>query len=97
MRILHWVVYKGRADIVAQILKHPQGKAALKLQNNYGYTPLHLASSCGDVETFKEMLDNCPEALEIKDKDDKTPFQLAVSLGDDKIVEILLAHGNAHH
>lgn len=64
-----------------------------KVMNNlYGYTPLHLASTMGKVGTVKLLLESGAK-VDQKNIFGATPLHLGVSTGDVNIVKLLLEFG----
>ena len=60
-------------------------KADVNLSNDYGMTPLHLASKLGDLEIFKFLC----KCISDKNTDGKTPYEFEVSEHKWRTVSIL--------
>ncbi|XP_049801724.1 uncharacterized protein LOC126236448 [Schistocerca nitens] len=85
---LHWAAYKGHADLI-RLLMH--SGVDLQKPDNFGSTPLHLACLSGSVTCVKLLCEKSKIELDPKDKNGKTPLQLAKSHRHNDIVQILLA------
>ena len=78
-----------RVIIVRQLLEHG---ADPNIRNNNLTTPLHVASSRGQVEIARLLLSYGAKVDE-KDRLGRTPFLLAASKGHDEITKLLVEHG----
>ena len=59
------------------------------IQNNYGETPLHYASSFDHIDIVKYLVEECKADLNIENEDGKTPLHLASEKGHLDIVKYL--------
>jgi palmitoyltransferase ZDHHC13/17 len=73
---LHWAAYKGFAQL-AGLLSHLCPNA-INQADDFGQTPLHLATLRGNVETLEYLVINCGADTSIKDKNNVNPLELAI-------------------
>ncbi|AGJ99263.1 Ankyrin repeat domain protein [Wolbachia endosymbiont of Drosophila simulans wNo] len=71
---LHWAAERGHIEILNTLLGK---KASVNIKDNYGETPLHYAAKNGHIEIVKILLAVDGIDINVKDKDEKTPFDLA--------------------
>lgn len=86
---LHDVVLKGDAGRLRTMLELDP-TINLDEVDEYGYTPLHLASDRGHLEVVRLLLERGANKT-IKDADEFTPQELAEIAGKDDIAALLLA------
>jgi ankyrin repeat protein len=89
---LCWVLglSEGKAvDMVRRLLEHG---ADPNIRDNDHKSPLHRASSRGQLEVARLLLSYGAKVDE-KDKSDRTPFQMAASNGYDEMTKLLVDHG----
>ena len=88
---LHWVSgghYFKDGSVLRFLLEHG---ADISVQNQYGETPLHLASFNGALGVVRMLLEHGAD-VEAKNNDGKTALQEAVEEGHDEVVELLREH-----
>ncbi|KAH6917468.1 ankyrin repeat-containing domain protein [Coprinopsis sp. MPI-PUGE-AT-0042] len=84
---LHSVILDGDVTKVKELIERNPG-LNLNAADEYGYTPLHLASDRGHLEVVKLLLDKGADKS-IKDPDDFTPKSLAEIAGNKEIADLL--------
>lgn len=88
---LHWGAYKGDIGIVG--LLHHLG-LDLDALDKYGQSPLHLASLRGNHDVVEYLLlEGKSKSGRVRDKENKTPLDLAVKKRKVEVERILRDHG----
>ena len=89
---LHWTSngYNFKDGSVIRLLL--ELGADINVESDDGSTPLHEASSNGELEVVRLLLE-CGADVEAETTDGKTPLQVAVKYGYDKVVELLQEYG----
>lgn len=85
---LHWAAYKGHAELIRLLI---YSGVDLQKPDYFGSTPLHLACLSGNISCVKILCEKSKIELEPRDKNGKTPLQLAKSHRHSEIVRILQA------
>ncbi|KAL0111526.1 hypothetical protein PUN28_013021 [Cardiocondyla obscurior] len=85
---LHWAAYKGHAELIKLLI---YSGVDLQKPDYFGSTPLHLACLSGNVSCVQILCEKSKIELEPRDKNGKTPLQLAKSHRHSEIVRILQA------
>ncbi|GFS03498.1 ankyrin repeat domain-containing protein 39-like [Elysia marginata] len=83
---LHRAAYMGHTDVVLLLVDH---RANPELQDCDGMTALHKASEKGHTETVAALLKACPSAVNVLDKRQRSPPDLA------KTKEVLIMFGES--
>ena len=83
------LIKDGKTDLVK---KKIQSGADVNIKDDYGSTPLFLASEKGYTEIVKLLLEYGAD-VNVKDNHGETPLYLASKNGHAEIVKLLLAHG----
>ncbi|XP_059436131.1 uncharacterized protein LOC132169058 [Corylus avellana] len=83
---LHIAVSDGQEEIVKQLIDEisngqEEGKEALRIRNDHGNTPLHVAASMGSVGMCEYIAQVDPSLVGARNKDSETPFFLAAFHG----------------
>lgn len=82
---LHMAVSDGQEEIVEELIhiisNGPVGKKALRIRNEHGNTPLHVAASMGIVGMCQCIAQVDSELVGARNKDSETPFFLAAFHG----------------
>ncbi|XP_021944196.2 nuclear factor NF-kappa-B p105 subunit [Folsomia candida] len=88
---LHLAVLSNRSDFVTELLRH---NADISLQNCEGETPLHIAVKANDISTVKYLLQapTAPVAINKFNYASMSPLLMAVSSGNNEMVELLCSH-----
>ncbi|GMI41278.1 hypothetical protein TrCOL_g7652 [Triparma columacea] len=90
---LHWAAYKGDVAIVG--LLHHLG-LRVDAVDGYGQTPLHLSALRGNKDVVEYLIEDGKSKAEgIKDKEGKTPLDLAIKKKKEVVVNILEEHMKA--
>ncbi|KRB70962.1 ankyrin repeat domain-containing protein [Noviherbaspirillum sp. Root189] len=63
---------------------------------NDGRTPLHSACDAHQIEIVEALLKTPDIKIDVKDRENKTPFDLAFEQGNEKIMTALLKHGDVY-
>ncbi|KAL6291929.1 hypothetical protein ACE6H2_000071 [Prunus campanulata] len=88
---LHIAAFDGETEIVLQLLRHI-GNNILKIQNNKGNTPLHLAAVVGDVKTCHAMATKEPKLVSSLNNENETPLFLEALNGHENVFLCLHSH-----
>ncbi|XP_021805445.1 ankyrin repeat-containing protein ITN1-like [Prunus avium] len=88
---LHIAASDRETKIVLDLLEII-GENALKIKNNKGNTPLHLAAVVGDVETCHAMATKYPKLVSSRNNENATPLFLAALNGHEKVFLCLHTH-----
>lgn len=83
---LHWAAYKGHPDLIRLLM---YSGVDLQKPDYFGSTPLHLACLSGNVSCVKILCEKSKIELGPRDKNGKTPLQLAKSHRHSEVVAIL--------
>lgn len=83
---LHWASYKGHFELIRLLI---YSGADLRKPDYFGSSPLHLACLSGNVSCVKILSQKSKVELDPRDKNGKTPLQLARGHHHTDIVEIL--------
>ncbi|CAL8989564.1 unnamed protein product [Prunus brigantina] len=91
---LHIAVSDGETEIVLHLLRIIGNDASriLKIENNKGNTPLHLAAVVGDVETCHAMATKEPKLVSSLNNENETPLFLAALNGHENVFLCLHCH-----
>ncbi|KAK9286994.1 hypothetical protein L1049_015402 [Liquidambar formosana] len=89
--ILHIAVADNQEDIVGQLAGFSGNKEALKIGNEQGNTPLHVAASMGSVRMCECIANVDPKLVGARNQDGETPFFLTALHG--KKDAFLCLHG----
>ena len=84
-------LYKENLGLVEALLSRP--KTDVNIQNELGYTPLHIAANLGYFDIAEVLLDRGADSLDIQDNYGKTPLHDAVTRRHVDIAEVLLDRG----
>ncbi|PON65211.1 Transmembrane protein, partial [Parasponia andersonii] len=86
---LHVAIAHGPEDSVHNLIeaikaKHGDSglKAALRIENSEGNTPLHVAAALGNVSMCEEMALSDPDLVTVRNKQGETPLFMAVQQGN---------------
>jgi hypothetical protein len=98
--LLHDVIYMGRSkpELVTLLLSHPKIYLCFNIQNNEGYTPLHLAISRANLDIIKQLLQKSEiyNSFITRDKYGNTPLLFAIknidSFNKIEIIKELIGH-----
>jgi len=92
--LLHMAAWKGHLEITRMLLEHDESmKLLINSPNNYGQTPLHLAST-HDHSSIVSLLLKFGADMETQDRDKMTALQCASGfIGSGKAAQLLLEHG----
>lgn len=85
---LHWAAYKGHPELIRLLM---YSGVDLQKPDYFGSTPLHLACLSGNVNCARILCEKSKIELEPKDKNGKTPLQLARAHRHADVVGILQA------
>lgn len=85
---LHWAAYKGHAELIRLLIHSGMD---LEKPDYFGSTPLHLACLSGNISCVRILCEKSKIGLEPRDKNGKTPLQLARSHRHWEIVRVLQA------
>lgn len=83
---LHWAAYKGHPELIKLLM---YSGVDLQKPDYFGSTPLHLACLSGNVSCVKILCQKSKIELGPRDKNGKTPLQLAKSHRHSDVVGIL--------
>ena len=84
---LHWASSNNLYSTVVLLVENDSD---LKAENTMGNTPLHHAiNSNADIKLIKYLIDKDKSLLKIKNKEGKTPIDIAVSNGNAEIIALL--------
>ncbi|XP_066145241.1 uncharacterized protein Patsas [Euwallacea fornicatus] len=83
---MHWAAYKGYPDVLRLLM---YSGANLQKPDHFGSTPLHLACLSGSLSCVKLLCEKHDIDMEPKDKNDKTPLNLAVGHRHMDIIDVL--------
>lgn len=83
---LHWAAYKGHPELIRLLM---YSGVDLQKPDYFGSTPLHLACLSGNVSCVKILCEKSKIELGPRDKNGKTPLQLAKSHRHSEVVDIL--------
>ena len=83
---LHWSAYKGHPELIRLLM---YSGVDLQKPDHFGSTPLHLACLSGNVSCVKILCEKSKIELGPRDKNGKTPLQLAKSHRHSEVVRIL--------
>ena len=92
---IHWaIVCQAPNSVILALIKASSSKCLMKSESVNHFLPIHLACSRGGcVELIETLIQFCPDALEIKDKDGNLPLHIASLRCTCAVVkEILYAH-----
>lgn len=85
---LHWAVRQGDSRIVQRLI---EAGALVNQPNEYQFTPLHWAAQYGFPDNVR-LLVEAGGALDLRNCNGKTPFDLAINWGRDRVVWQLLSY-----
>ncbi|XP_014212094.1 protein S-acyltransferase 24 isoform X2 [Copidosoma floridanum] len=85
---LHWAAYKGHPELIRLLI---YSGVDLQRPDYFGSTPLHLACLSGNLSCVRILCEKSKIELEPRDKNGKTPLQLAQSHRHAEIVRLLQA------
>jgi ankyrin repeat protein len=92
---LHWAVYHGDDDLVAELLA---AGADANARNDYGATPMSEAAIRGDVRLLRALLAAGAD-VESANADGQTSLMILARTGNVEAAQLLISHGanvNAH-
>ncbi|KAF8023873.1 hypothetical protein BT93_F1150 [Corymbia citriodora subsp. variegata] len=78
---LHFAAKAGEKDIAACLLQADPSSAYTKDRTSHGRTPLLEAASSGHHRVLREILEHCPDAVEISDNEGRNVVHLALKCG----------------
>jgi ankyrin repeat protein len=87
---LHAALANGHKEIARLLIS--EGASVDASQGGENWTPLHYCAYSGDRETAEFILDRCP-SMDAKDKEGRTPAELADERGFSDLAEILRPKG----
>ena len=87
---LHLAIRYHKVDCIEAILNHKQAPEVITATCNYGYTPLHLATSLGLLDTVERLLEDQKLNLFKATNQGKTLLHLAAATSDSSILALLL-------
>ncbi|XAR61166.1 Non-specific serine/threonine protein kinase [Bertholletia excelsa] len=79
---LHLAVLDGQEKVVENLVQLIDEKDTLKVQNEQGNTPLHLAAEFGSVKMCKCITTQNHELIGVRNNESETPFFVAVLNGN---------------
>jgi 26S proteasome non-ATPase regulatory subunit 10 len=95
---LIWAMSTGQDEIASIILKAAKQGAIkdfeIDEQDNAGWSALHVASSKGDLEMVRQLIENGAD-VNLKTNNGVTPVHLAVSHDDADVVKYLIDHNGS--
>ncbi|KAK0170890.1 hypothetical protein PV328_008681 [Microctonus aethiopoides] len=83
---LHWAAYKGHPELIRLLM---YSGVDLQKPDYFGSTPLHLACLSGNVSCVRILCEKRKTELGPRDKNGKTPLQLAKSHRHSAVVAVL--------
>lgn len=87
---LHLAALAENAGVVQELLR--AGANAL-LRDKEGQTAIHMAAKSGSIAVARQILNECPECLTLRDNSMQTPLHQAVMHGHEELVKFFLARG----
>ncbi|KAF8023872.1 hypothetical protein BT93_F1149 [Corymbia citriodora subsp. variegata] len=75
---LHFAAKAGEKDITACLLRADRFSAHTKDRTSHGRTPLLEAASSGHLHVLREILEHCPDSVEISDNEGRNVVHLAL-------------------
>ncbi|MBX9830357.1 ankyrin repeat domain-containing protein [Candidatus Babeliales bacterium] len=91
--VFHYAAVRNNVTpAMLQLLLDAPG-ANLKVKDQFGMTPLHLAVSYGSIEKVNRLLTKDKDLLEMKNNEDETPLFLVLERGAFEFVNALLKFG----
>lgn len=88
--VLHEAVRSRNPVLVAQLAARG---APVNIQNRLGSTPLHVATTLGDLDAADHLLASCQANGNLRDRRGRTPRDLAAQGGFDELVMLLRHYG----
>lgn len=91
---MHVIAYvkEDRTGIMDNLLF---GKADINAaEDNYGWTPLHVAAGMGNVKVAGQLLAKGAN-INLRDKHGATPLDMAVAQSEKKMADFLVQHGGS--
>ena len=90
---LHWAAYSNAEDVLMylinlNIFKENEKQEFIDETDNQGYTPLHLSVTSKSRRIVMKLLQS-GASIDIKDKKERTPLDLAISKGYNEIIKII--------
>jgi ankyrin repeat protein len=89
---LHWACERGSTELAKKLLKAEGIEQSLRYRDeNNGFTPLHNACRLGERELVQQLLlhPSSKDALNIVDKTNQTPLDLAYEYNNDEVAALL--------